>query len=597
MTTNPARQETDSLLEDLEKRIAKEYSQAAEELQEKAHKYFQGFEERDKAKLALVNSGKLKQEEYLKWRSGAMMYDKRYTEMINDLTNTAVNADKAAMDIVNSSLPETFRINANYGAYEVERASGIDTNFTLYNKDAVADLIKNQPDLLPKPSVDIPLDRRWNRQHMNSAITQGILQGEDIRKISKRLQAVTDMDKRAAVRNARTMTTTAENAGAFHSYERAEKMGIKGQKMWMATHDGRTRDSHAMVDGETRKLDEKFSNGLQKPGDIEGRPEERYNCRCRIVYVSNRSQLKQYYDEQSKKVVIDGKSYDTWKQESYAKWAKRHEQNKQYSIGIQAKSMSKEDYINWQKENSTANKIEQKFLEKYGVQMKDAYRRDDWIDSEKKWLSEIADDMKEDLFQVQSGYGKCGYIQASDGSKAINAYLRRGEVGSLYSKQEMQKTIDSMNRLIDTTTLDSNLLVDRCAGIDAIQRMGIDVGEIGKSYRIGHAFCTDGVDFEKVTKNINENLVGAVLTDNGFMSASVNRDSNIFGGSDVTFTIFAPKGTNAFISDNISESEIVFKPGTQQEVIGAKVSMREAMDYEGKKEERKTIEIFLKIIG
>lgn len=325
MTTNPARQETDSLLEDLEKRIAKEYSQAAEELQEKAHKYFQGFEERDKAKLALVNSGKLKQEEYLKWRSGAMMYDKRYTEMINDLTNTAVNADKAAMAIVNGSLPETFRINANYGAYEVERASGIDTNFTLYNKDAVADLIKNQPDLLPKPSVDIPKDRRWNRQHLNSAITQGILQGEDIRKISKRLQAVTDMDKRAAVRNARTMTTTAENAGAFHSYERAEKMGIKGKKMWMATHDGRTRDSHAMVDGETRKLDEKFSNGLQKPGDVEGRPEERYNCRCRIVYVSNRSQLKQYYDEQSKKVVIDGKSYDTWKQESYAKWVKRHE--------------------------------------------------------------------------------------------------------------------------------------------------------------------------------------------------------------------------------------------------------------------------------
>lgn len=331
MATNPARKETDSLLEELEKRIAKEYEQAADELTKKADKYFAGFAERDKAKLALVNSGKLSQEEYLKWRSGAMMYGKRYTEMINDLTNTAVNADKAAMAIVNGSLPETFRINANYGAYEVERATGIDTSFTLYNKDAVADLIKNQPDLLPKPKVDIPLDKRWNRQHLNSAITQGILQGDSIDSIAKRLRSVANMDKNAAVRNARTMTTAAENAGIFHSYERAEKMGIKGQKMWMATHDSRTRDSHAMIDGETRNLQEKFSNDMLKPGDVEGRPEERYNCRCRIVYVSNRSQLKQYYDEQNKKVVIDGKSYDEWKQESYDKWEKRHEQAAQIS--------------------------------------------------------------------------------------------------------------------------------------------------------------------------------------------------------------------------------------------------------------------------
>lgn len=350
MVTNPARQETDSLLEDLEKRIAKEYSQAADELQKKADKYFQGFAERDAKKKALVESGELTEKEYIRWRRGALQHGRRYEDMIADLTNTAVNADKASMDIVNGSLQDTFRINANYGAYEVERATGIDTSFTLYNKDAVADLIKNQPDLLPKPRVDIPLDKRWNRQHLNSAITQGILQGDSIDNIAKRLRSVANMDKNAAVRNARTMTTSAENAGAFHSYERAEKMGIKGQKMWMATHDSRTRDSHAMIDGETRKLDEKFSNDMMKPGDVEGRPEERYNCRCRIVYVSNRSQLKQYYDEQSKKVVIDGKSYDTWKQESYAKWTKRHKKKvaadaEHEAINLNVFANKLEDYV------------------------------------------------------------------------------------------------------------------------------------------------------------------------------------------------------------------------------------------------------------
>lgn len=326
MVTNPARQETDSLLEDLEKRIAKEYEQAAKEMGEKADKYFKSFTERDAKKKALVESGELKEKEYIRWRRGAMAHGKRYEDMIADLTNTAVNADKAAMDIVNGFLQETFRINANYGAYEVERASGIDTNFTLYNKDAVADLIKNQPDLLPKPSVDIPLDKRWNRQHLNSAITQGILQGDSIDHIAKRLRSVPDMDRRAAIRNARTMTTAAENAGSMHSYKRAEEMGIKGKKMWMATHDSRTRESHAMMDGETRDLDEAFSNGLQEPGDMSvDMPEEVYNCRCRVVYVSSHSQFAKHYDEKSQNVKIDGKSYATWKQESYDKWVARHE--------------------------------------------------------------------------------------------------------------------------------------------------------------------------------------------------------------------------------------------------------------------------------
>lgn len=337
---SPARKETDSLLEDLEKRIKQEYEQAAKEVQKKADSYFKQFAKQDAEKQAAVKSGELTQEAYKKWRVEEVMKGSRYTAMIDDLSSTAVNADKAAMNIINGSLPETFRINANYGAYEVERATGIDTSFTLYNKDAVADLIKNQPDLLPKPSMDIPKDRRWNRQHMNSAITQGILQGEDIRKISKRLQSVTDMDSRAAIRNARTMTTSAENAGAMHSYKRAEEMGIKGQKMWMATHDSRTRDSHVMLDGEMQNLHDEFSNGLQQPGDPSGDPSEVYNCRCRIVYASNRSQLKQNYDELNKKVVIDGKSYDEWKQESYTKWTAKHEQKQMFDDTVSEKAQA-----------------------------------------------------------------------------------------------------------------------------------------------------------------------------------------------------------------------------------------------------------------
>lgn len=291
MAKNPARAETDSLLEELEKRIAKEYAQAAEELKAKAEKYFSGFKARDAAKKALVEAGELKEEDYKKWRSGALMFNKRYTDLINNLSNVAVNADKTAMGMVRHLLPDVFGLNLNYGTFEVERLTGVDTEFTLYNRQAVTLLLRNNPDLLPQVTPGSKTDEMlkankdliWNRQHMNSALAQGILQGESMKGIAKRLESVTDMDKKAAIRNARTMTTSAENAGKKYAYERASRLGLHVRNMWMATHDGRTRESHLLLDGEVREIDEEFSNGLMYPGDPDGEPEEVYNCRCSLV--------------------------------------------------------------------------------------------------------------------------------------------------------------------------------------------------------------------------------------------------------------------------------------------------------------------------
>ncbi len=74
--------------------------------------------------------------------------------------------------------------------------------------------------------MDIPLDMRWNRQHITEAITKGILLGDPIPEIVKRLISVANMGYNAAVRSARTATTAAECAGRTGTYKRAEKMGI-----------------------------------------------------------------------------------------------------------------------------------------------------------------------------------------------------------------------------------------------------------------------------------------------------------------------------------------------------------------------------------
>jgi uncharacterized protein with gpF-like domain len=56
------------------------------------------------------------------------------------------------------------------------------------------------------------------------------------------------------------------------------------KKEWLATKDGRTRDSHRHLDGEVQAMEQPFSNGLMHPG-ASGPAREVINCRCALLPV------------------------------------------------------------------------------------------------------------------------------------------------------------------------------------------------------------------------------------------------------------------------------------------------------------------------
>lgn len=255
------------------------------------------------------------------------------------------------------------------------------------------------------------------------------------------------------------------------------------------------------------------------------------------------------------------------------------------------KQMTEEEYLEWQKNNSTES-----------LMWKEAEQYDRWSD-ERAEISEIIE-------RATSFYGDgVGYVQCSDGSKEVNAYLRRGERPSFEnvsnrkkraeSEQKrmnaIQNTIDAMNVLTHKTQLDRDMVVDRWAGIDALERMGIIVPQHDRTGRIGHAFCTNGIDFNVVKQLMDKSFIGSIITDKGFMSASACSDLNVFRGSDVKFSILAPQGTNCYITENTNESEIVFAPGMRQEIVGINIINSEAIDYEGKPHERQSIEVIVRI--
>lgn len=305
--------ETDKRLGALEKRVAAVYKQASEEMQQKLAQWYKDFERLDKQKAALVDAGKLPKADYLAWRKGKMVESGRLKALIDTLTADYVNSDKIAMQIVRGDLTEVYALNANYAAYSIERDTGLDLSWTLYDHSAVERMIREDSDLLPLPSVNIPLDERWNRQHLNNAITQGILQGESIPHIAERLQRILSMDHTAAVRSARTSTTAAECAGRIDTYKYAQSIGIEMEQEWLATLDGRTRHEHRLLDGQRVTVGEAFHVGgvpIRYPGDPQAPGYLIYNCRCTVI-----GAIKGLEDDDSddhRKHMI-GTTYEEWK--------------------------------------------------------------------------------------------------------------------------------------------------------------------------------------------------------------------------------------------------------------------------------------------
>ena len=318
---NQAQKETDRILETIEKRLKREYRKAEKEVSEKLADYLRRFEVKDKIKKDQVLRGVITEKEYNEWRTGQMIMGKRWQEMKETISSDLANVDKIAKGIIDKEMPEVYALNHDYATYLIEHAGKVDTSYTLYNRKAVERIIRENPKMLPAPGKQMKaklaagIEKKWNMERVQSVMLQGILQGESIPQLSKRLYRVTEGNYKAAIRNARTMTTGAENAGHVDAYHRAEEMGVEIEQQWLATLDSRTRDSHREMDGEIQGEDGYFSNGLRYPGDPDGDPSEVYNCRCRII-----ANVKGFSRDLSDTSLrhnskLGNMSYDEWKEE------------------------------------------------------------------------------------------------------------------------------------------------------------------------------------------------------------------------------------------------------------------------------------------
>lgn len=256
-------------------RYMKESAKELEELQE-AYDLAKKSGDRDEIKRTGKELGRAKREVTIK--------NKHYKALTESLAREISHINETAVSYINDQLPEVYALNYNALKESVDGVGGY--VFELVDADAVKHLALTDKSLLPYKKIDLRKDIPWNMKKINSEVLQGIIQGESMDKIAKRIGNVQEMNKNASIRTARTIVTGAENKGRFDSYQRATDDGIILEKEWIATPGERTRDWHAELDKETKPIDRPFSNSIgliMFPGDPGAHPRNVYNCRCSMA--------------------------------------------------------------------------------------------------------------------------------------------------------------------------------------------------------------------------------------------------------------------------------------------------------------------------
>lgn len=395
---------TDEKIAELEDRIVKLFADAYDEVYEKYMAFVSRFETADKKYRQQMDDGKITYATYRDWLRGQVFQRERWQRQLADLAKTMTRTKQIAMDIVNDAAPGVFAMNANWASFEIERAGNVNMGFELYDEDTVKRLLRDEPELLPPSRVEIPVDEKWNMQAITRQINMGIVMGARLDEIAKGLQRVAQMNANQARTHARTAMTGAQNAGRIAGYHRAEDMGIKLEKEWLATLDKRTRHAHAALDGKHVAVDEPFQSELgpiMYPGDPDARPANVYNCRCTLI-----SRILDYPSENAKRrpnlqELGDALPQKPIKDMTYAEWAHWKEKSTKAEKRLRRKKTNaiiKPEWADAEFRNEKARRKHEKHLAEYG-----------WISFEKYvqmarslMSAEQSDDV--DVFVNDAGY-------------------------------------------------------------------------------------------------------------------------------------------------------------------------------------------------
>lgn len=231
--------------------------------------------------------------------------------IIKETTNEQISS---LTDKLNFFFSESF----NLTSYAIEKAIEVDLGFGLLDPDVIRSAYLN-----PLSKIKWPESMQEHAQKylvdIRNELTRGLIEGEGYGKIAKAVTDRTGIHFGKILRIVRTEGHRVQNTAKIISFEKTEaattRLGLKTERIWLATLDTRTRDSHGEMDGQAADENGLFhypSGGTTPAPGVEGPPEEVINCRCTLI-IQFKDFPYQFRRDNETKQIIKFKTYTEWK--------------------------------------------------------------------------------------------------------------------------------------------------------------------------------------------------------------------------------------------------------------------------------------------
>ena len=225
------------------------------------------------------------------------------------LSDTDINTIVSAAETValSDKVRPTWDKNLTGWVEDQKELLGVEPKFNITNPQAAEHL-----DTLSLQKM--ALVNQTTQDTLRRALKEGTVAGESIAQLAKRVdQVFAEADRRRSVLIARTEVLRSSNFGTFQAQVDS---GVVTLRQWVATPDGRTRSSHADLDGQIKSISDPFDVGgatANHPGDFDSAGND-INCRCTTVAVTT----ERSFDKAERKQVWDvfARAVEPWERDA-----------------------------------------------------------------------------------------------------------------------------------------------------------------------------------------------------------------------------------------------------------------------------------------
>ena len=242
------------------------------------------------------------------------LMEEQIVQIINDMTD-------AHLKTITGSLRLQFQEALNTTYFAVAKQAGVNLRVPLLDKKLMEHSINN-----PITGIKLPDTMNVNRaqsiRNIKRTLTQSMIQGKNLRKVSQDLSDEFGFAYEKARRIAKTEGTRVRATARLESMKEINsRVGGGLKKRWVSTKDMRTRKDHQHLDGKETEIDGEFEiHGMKtdRPGHFVGSKSasENINCRCNIVTITPNTVLDKMRAldvETGRQVIMEHMTYPEWK--------------------------------------------------------------------------------------------------------------------------------------------------------------------------------------------------------------------------------------------------------------------------------------------